>query len=141
MFATHPSFKHPVQLDCELTTWRAVEIEHRMPWLIATVLDRDEKIQRDFLIATIDDLMGLISDESVEALKALQLVRSPAWSPNSSWSAMSIARLEIIKSVRNSCTQIVTLTGHDGTIYGGSPIKPVSAGTNAFQDIQVIDLE
>jgi hypothetical protein len=70
MFTTYPQFRFPIQIDKDSTTWRAIEINLRRPFVLATVRahsDGDEEILLDFIISGDDELLFFSENRPIDA--------------------------------------------------------------------------
>lgn len=125
MFATHESFKFPVQIDAEFTTWQGVELFSFSPWLIVVIDDHEEEADRTFLLNGVSELMQLIRSKSIRRVCSVDLAMPPGRAGEHPWRLLPIRRVECERSSLGSRVPSAVLTTSDGQRYGGFPIESV----------------
>lgn len=124
MFLTHPTFKHRVQLDQEVTLWTSIEFALHAPWYLATIQDPHEPLQRTVAIGTNDVLLLFSEAAPWGKLVALQLVMPPRHL-SEDWQVLSIAAVARLNDTGRLPPMAVVIT-HDSVHYGGVPLKRIS---------------
>lgn len=119
MFTTYDALKCPVQVSEGATTWSAVEMELGVPWFVAKFLDQGSRLQRTFLLLSVEDVLEFARDRDAGDLTQLRLVLPPAWSGTQDWQLIRVFRVEVEPS-RSARPMVLT---EGGTRYGGFPLE------------------
>ncbi len=138
MFATHESFKFPVQIDTEFTTWHGVELFSFSPWLIVTIDDHEEEADRTFLLNGVSELLQLIRSKSLRRVCSVDLVMPPSRPGEDPWRLVPIRRVDCERQSLSRRVPEAVLTTADGQRYGGFPIKSVVREESEL--VRVVDL-
>lgn len=93
MFATHPPFKHPLQLDSISTVWTGIELLLVVPSLLVLVNDLEPGLARTFLLHGWDTRLVALCGKNFEDLLALQILL-PTPSTGGVWALATVARIE-----------------------------------------------
>jgi len=125
MFATYAVFKHRLQLNQQSTAWRAVEVILPTPWLIATIADQAEEVNRTFLLTGNDEILLFAERPSLGKPISLHLMLTPDWSETGDWMLLPIAKVERQAVAPEGVSPLAYVTGTNGKTYGGFPIAPV----------------
>lgn len=138
MFATHESFKFPVQIDTEFTTWHGVELFSFSPWLIVTIDDHEEEADRTFLLNGVSELMQLIRSKSLRRVCSVDLAMPPRRPGEDPWRLVPIRHVDCERQSLRSRVPAAVLTTDEGQRYGGFPIESVVREESEL--VRVVDL-
>jgi hypothetical protein len=125
-----------MQLDPAATTWRGVELELKVPWLIVCVADKEEPIERTFFLSGVDDLLSFADGEPMGKLVGLSLVQPPGCSPTHNWRIVPLRKVE---RASNGVGGVVTDYGD--VRYGGFPISPLEGESGFLSPLVVLEPE
>lgn len=124
MFATHPKFISPVQLDPDAALWRGVELAIQLPWFMVTFVDTHEDMCRTFMITADFDVEQFLVDHN--ELQGMEIIFPPTWSTTRTWQILSVIRIERVTNQLSWPGVSFVFCGVDGQRYGGYPIEPVA---------------
>lgn len=135
MFATHASFKHPLQLDPDSSIWRAVELVMSTPLYVVTLHDTIEECTRTFLLTGSTELKAVAGSEKFGTLQSVHLVLTPPWSPDGNWQVIRVRRIDLQLHPSDGSDAEAITEAVDGTRYGGFPIRPLVGDVGPLRPI------
>lgn len=138
MFATHESFKFPVQIDTEFTTWHGVELFSFLPWLIVAIDDHEEVAERTFLLNSVRELMQVIRGKSTRRVLSVDIAWPPGRPGEDAWRLIPIRHVDCERRSLGGRVPSVVLTTSDRQRYGGFPLKSVVREDSEL--VRVVDL-
>ena len=124
MFVIYDEFKHVLQFDDGSTNSRVVELLFDAPCFLATVIyvEDEAKIERNFLLASVDDVLAFAEDAPVGELVALQVLHSPRGSSSGEWSFVPARFIDREDEPQKGVRPSAVITASDGTVYRGHPL-------------------
>jgi len=137
MFSTYPQFRFPIQIDKDSTTWRAIEINLRRPFVLATIRASragEEDVLLDFIVSGDDDLLYFSENCPLGIMESAQLMLPPVEPEDKDWQFVRVARIDCTKAEHPSLRRAV-VTAVNGTRYTSMRAEPADRSFGALEPL------
>jgi hypothetical protein len=138
MFSTYDTFKLPVQIDAESTTWTAVELTVGTPFFALSTHDQRGPVTRHFLLHGSQELLAFARATPLGELRSLHLIFPPSWSPSGHWSSLSMCKVLLQEDPPDGSIPSAVAVTEEGTMYGGYPVRALEGDPGPLMQLALI---
>jgi hypothetical protein len=122
MFMTMDDFKVPGDAGAGQTLWSAFNLVAVSAVLIVTIRRYGHDYDSSLLLASDQQLLGLIRSPVGGKVKAVNLLFPPRWSPTLDWHAAKVVKIEALEASKDEPLELAVLTLADGSRHLGFPL-------------------